>query len=240
MAPFEIFPAVDVAAGKLARLLSGVELRTYEEGPVDAAGRMAAAGAHWIHFVDLDAALGHGPLNLHLLDRITALPGIRVQAGGGLDADGVAVALAHQADRAILGAAALTGGADVVAPVIREHGRRVGIGLDVRQGRLAPRGSRLLGPPVDELLIELARLKPAFVVYTDAERDGTMAGPDLEGLASVAEASGVPVVASGGVGSLADIRAIAGVPGVEGAVVGRALHDGAFTLEEALAVASGS
>ncbi len=191
------------------------------------------AGARWIHFVDLDFAVDARTANLELLERIARLP-VNVQVGGGLDAEGVRSALERGATRAILGAAALRD-MPTVAEVLERHGGRVGVGLDVHGGVIEPRGTNRAGPALDSVVPELARLGPAFVVYANVPRDGALAGPNVEGVAGVAAALGLPVVASGGVRSVQDLVALAGIAGVAGAIVGRALLEGAFTLDQALA-----
>jgi phosphoribosyl isomerase A len=232
MAEFEVIPAIDLAGGRLARLQDG--LRTGQGDPIETARGFVTAGARWIHVADLDAALHGNPANLHLLERIASLP-VAVQAAGGLRPRGVRQALASGASRAVLGAGAL-GNLINVRALVAELGHRVGVGLDVRGGSVTPRGHLRPGPSLDSVLPALAEIRPAFVVYTDVDRDGVAAGADLEGLTRVAHAVGVPVLASGGVRSLEDLRSLADVgPLVVGAIVGRALHEGAFTLEEALA-----
>jgi phosphoribosylformimino-5-aminoimidazole carboxamide ribonucleotide (ProFAR) isomerase len=168
-----------------------------------------------------------------MIEQVTAL-GVRVQAGGGLSEAGVARALEQGAARAILGAAALD---DPEAPAraVARHGERVGVGIDVHGDVVAPRGSGRLGPPVATVLRHLAEIQPAFVVFTNVERDGRMAGPDIAGLSHVADAVGSPVVASGGIRSIEDLLAVADLDGVTGAIVGRALEEEAFSVKDALA-----
>jgi phosphoribosylformimino-5-aminoimidazole carboxamide ribotide isomerase len=235
---FDVIPAIDVMDGRLARMRAGdpSSVRTDEGDPLSLAERFVEEGAEWIHLVDLNSALEGTPQNLGLLERVARLP-VRVQAGGGLSPEGVAAALDRGADRAVLGAGTLSD-LEIVRRTVDRFGRRVGVGLDVRGGVVAPRGSTVGGPPVERVLSGLASLRPAFVVYTEVERDGMAAGPPLEALAAVAEAVGVPVLASGGIRSVEDILALGRTTGVEGAILGRALHEGAFTLAKALAAAA--
>ncbi len=236
---FDVIPAIDVKGGAVASMSRGdpSTLVAHPGDPVALARALVGEGARWIHVVDLDAALTGRPDNLDLVAAIAGLP-VRVQVGGGLDPDGVRAALTHRAARAILGTRAL---ADLPAAeaAIREAPSRVGVGLDVKDHRLAPRGGGdgALAPPAAMAWIRHTR--PGFVVYTAVDRDGTMQGPDLEGLARVAEATTVPVVASGGIRSLDDLAIVAAIgPAVVGAIVGRALREGAFTLGEALETAA--
>ncbi len=237
---FDLFPALDVKDGRLASLVRGDPgtLETFEGDPFEAARRLVAAGAAWLHLVDLNAALEGRPANLDLLERVSGLP-VRVQAGGGLSVEGARAALDRGAARAVVSAAAAD--REEAAALIRSHPERVAVGVDVRGDRLAPRGGRSVEAPLGPVLDWLASLSPppAAVVWTDVARDGAMAGPDLQGLRRAAALTGLPVVASGGVRSLEDLRALAAAGAdVAGAVVGRALREGAFTLEEALGAVS--
>ena len=233
MGGFEVYPAIDVAGGRRARLVDG-EVRWLPGDPIEAARAYVADGAGWIHLVDLDAALTGEAGSLGMIEQVAAL-GVRVQAGGGLSEAGVSRALERGAARAVLGAAAL-GDPEAPARAVARHGERVGVGIDVRGDVVAPRGGVELGPPVAAVLRHLAKIQPAFVVFTNVERDGRMSGPDVEGLSRVAGAIGSPVVASGGIRSIEDLVAVAALEGVAGAIVGRALEEGAFSLTDALAV----
>jgi phosphoribosylformimino-5-aminoimidazole carboxamide ribonucleotide (ProFAR) isomerase len=186
--------------------------------------------------VDLDAALAGRAANLDLIERIARLP-VRVQAAGGLSVADVERALEHGADRAVLGAGALAARSECEALFARRGGR-VAVALDVRGDRLMPRGARDPAEPLEPVLDWLAASvgPPGVVVYTDVMRDGAMAGPDRSALSAVADRTGLPVIASGGIRSASDIRdLVALAPAVIGAIVGRALHEGALTLAEALA-----
>jgi len=233
---FEVIPAVDVSQGSVARLVGG-DPSSLELAGVDPERIIRAwigEGATWVHVVDLDAAVSGELGNLDLLERVCALD-VRVEAGGGLSEDGVGAVLDRGATRAVLGSAALLE-PDVVERAVAEHGERLAVGLDVRAGVVAPRGTRLVGPPVGDAIRRIAGARPACVVYTEAARDGTMAGVDAATLQGAARSLGVPMIASGGVASLDDVRALAALyPAVAGAIVGRALHAGAFSLAEALA-----
>ena len=233
----ELLPAVDVADGKAVRLVQGVAgTQTSYGDPVDAALAWQDAGAGWIHLVDLDAAFGrgsNGPLLASLIGQLT----VRVELSGGIrDDKSLETALATGCSRVVIGTAALED-PDWVASVIAEHGDRIAIGLDVRGTRLAARGWTTDGGELDDALDRLEAAGCARYVVTDIEKDGMLRGPNIGLLRRVCARTARPVVASGGVSSLADLRAIAGLAdlGVEGVIVGKALYAGAFTLTQALA-----
>jgi phosphoribosylformimino-5-aminoimidazole carboxamide ribotide isomerase len=241
MSRFEVLPAIDLQGGGLARMRRGdaATLQSLPGDPLAVAASFAAEGARWIHVVDLDAAVSGTPANLDVLETITTLP-VRVQAGGGLSAEGVAEALERGADRAVLGSAAVSAWDDV-PDLMRAFGSRLVLGLDLRGGRIESRGRVAPGRAVDDVLADVAALPqgPTSVVVTFVERDGELAGPDVDGLVRVARRAGVPVIASGGVRSIDDLRALAalGSGTIAGAIVGRALRERAFSLSRALAVA---
>ena len=236
----ELLPAVDVAAGQAVRLVQGAAgTQTSYGDPVDAAVAWQDAGAEWIHLVDLDAAFGRGSNGPQLADLIGQLK-VRVELSGGIrDDTSLAAALATGCTRVVIGTAALED-PDWVAEVIAEHGDRIAVGLDVRGTRLAARGWTTDGGELDGALDRLEAAGCRRYVVTDIEKDGMLRGPNLDLLRRVCARTARPVVASGGVSSLEDLRAIAGLAplGVEGAIVGKALYAGAFTLPEALAVVS--
>jgi phosphoribosyl isomerase A len=233
----ELLPAVDVAGGQAVRLVQGAAgTETSYGDPVDAAMAWQDAGADWIHLVDLDAAFGRGSNGPQLADLIGQLK-VRVELSGGIrDEKSLATALATGCTRVVIGTAALED-PDWVAGVIAEHGDRIAVGLDVRGTRLAARGWTTDGGELDDALDRLEAAGCRRYVVTDIEKDGTLRGPGLDLLRRVCARTQRPVVASGGVSSLADLQAIAGLvsAGVEGVIVGKALYAGAFTLPEALA-----
>lgn len=233
--PLELLPAVDVANGQAVRLVQGEAGSETDYGdPLEAALTWQRQGAEWIHLVDLDAAFGRGS-NADLLAEVVGRLDIDVEMSGGIrDDDSLAAALATGCRRVNIGTAALEQ-PEWCANVIAEHGDRVAIGLDVRGTTLAARGWTKDGGELFETLARLDSEGCARYVVTDVKRDGTLTGPNLQLLADVCAATDRPVVASGGVSTLDDLRAIAGVSGVEGAIVGKALYAGAFTLPEALA-----
>ena len=232
-----LLPAVDVAGGQAVRLVQGAAgTETSYGDPLDAALAWQAAGASWIHLVDLDAAFGRGS-NADLLATVTGKLDIAVELSGGIRDDAsLTAALATGCARVNIGTAALENPA-WVREVIARHADRVAVGLDVRGTRLAARGWTSEGGELFEVLARLDAEGCARYVVTDVLKDGTLRGPNVELLTSVCAATDAPVVASGGVSSLDDLRVLASlVPlGVEGAIVGKALYAGAFTLEQALA-----
>jgi phosphoribosyl isomerase A len=232
-----LLPAVDVAAGQAVRLVQGkAGTETSYGDPLDAALAWQQAGAEWIHLVDLDAAFGRGE-NRKVLAEVTGRVDVQVELSGGIRDDiSLEAALATGCARVNIGTAALES-PEWCARAIGRYGERVAVGLDVRGTTLAARGWTEEGGELYDVLARLDRDGCARYVVTDVGRDGTMTGPNIDLLRGVTAATDRPVVASGGVSSLADLRAIATlVPdGVEGAIVGKALYAGAFTLEEALA-----
>jgi phosphoribosyl isomerase A len=231
-----LLPAVDVAGGEAVRLVQGAAgTETAYGDPLAAALAWQDAGAEWVHLVDLDAAFGRGSNRAQLADVVGRLD-VDVELSGGIrDDESLGAALGTGCARVNIGTAALEDPAWCAAAIAR-YGERVAVGLDVRGTTLAARGWTQEGGELFEVLERLDRDGCARYVVTDVGRDGTMTGPNLELLRSVCAATDRPVVASGGVSSLDDLRAVAGlVPdGVEGAIVGKALYAGAFTLEEAL------
>ena len=234
---FELLPAVDVADGQAVRLVQGAAgTETSYGDPLSAAMAWQEQGAAWIHLVDLDAAFGRGS-NRALLAEVVAAVDVQVELSGGIrDDESLANALATGCRRVNIGTAALEN-PQWCARVIAEHGDRIAIGLDVRGTTLSARGWTRDGGELYEVLARLDEEGCARYVVTDVNRDGTMTGPNLQLLGGVCAATDRPVIASGGVSTLDDLRALADLHeiGVEGAIVGKALYAGAFTLPEALA-----
>ncbi|HEX6445952.1 MAG TPA: bifunctional 1-(5-phosphoribosyl)-5-((5-phosphoribosylamino)methylideneamino)imidazole-4-carboxamide isomerase/phosphoribosylanthranilate isomerase PriA [Streptosporangiales bacterium] len=232
----ELLPAVDVAGGQAVRLVQGeAGTETSYGDPLDAARAWQDQGAEWIHLVDLDAAFGRGS-NRELLARVVGSVDVRVELSGGIrDDESLAAALATGCTRVNIGTAALEH-PDWCARAIAEYGDRIAVGLDVRGHTLAARGWTREGGDLFEVLDRLDRDGCARYVVTDVTKDGTLRGPNLDLLREVCAATDRPVVASGGISSLADLVALRDLTslGVEGAIVGKALYAGAFTLPEAL------
>lgn len=239
MNPLVLLPAVDVADGQAVRLVQGeAGSETSYGDPLAAALAWQDAGAEWIHLVDLDAAFGRGS-NRDLLASVVGKVDVKVEMSGGIrDDDSLEAALATGCARVNIGTAALED-PEWVRTAIARHGERIAVGLDVRGTTLSGRGWTREGGELFDVLARLDADGCARYVVTDVRRDGTLTGPNLELLRSVCAATDRPVVASGGVSTLDDLRAIRElVPlGVESAIVGKALYANAFTLAEALAVA---
>lgn len=233
----ELLPAVDVADGRAVRLVQGAAgTETGYGDPLDAAADWARQGAEWLHLVDLDAAFGRGENTEVLRAVIEQVPGVRVELSGGIRDDAsLERALGSGATRVNLGTAALED-PEWTRRAIAAHGDRIAVGLDVRGTTLAARGWTRDGGDLWAVLDRLEDAGCARYVVTDVTKDGTLTGPNLDLLRAVLERTGKPVVASGGVATLDDLRSLASlVPhGLEGAIVGKALYAGAFTLVEAL------
>lgn len=236
-----LFPAVDVAGGKAVRLTQGAadSATSYGE-PIDAATDWADQGAEWIHLVDLDAAFGRGD-NHALIKRVVKQVRARVSvelSGGIRDDASLEAALSTGAKRINLGTAALEN-PKWAAHVIAEYGEAIAVGLDVRGTTLAARGWTQDGGDLWQVLDRLEDAGCARYVLTDVTKDGTLQGPNLELLRQVADRTDKPVIASGGVSSLDDVAELRELVryGVEGAIIGKALYAGSFTLAEALDVA---
>jgi len=238
--PLTLLPAVDVAVGQAVRLVQGeAGTETSYGDPLAAALAWQYAGAEWVHLVDLDAAFGRGS-NRELLAEVVGKLDLEVEMSGGIrDDESLEAALATGCARVNIGTAALEDPA-WCARAIARHGPRIAVGLDVRGTTLAARGWTQEGGELFDVLGRLDRDGCARYVVTDVTKDGTLRGPNLDLLREVCARTDRPVVASGGVSSLDDLRAIAElVPlGVEGAIVGKALYAGAFTLPQALAAVS--
>ena len=232
-----LLPAVDVADGAAVRLVQGAAgTETSYGDPLAAATAWQRDGAEWIHLVDLDAAFGRGN-NRELVGGVVRHLDVAVELSGGIRDDAsLDAALATGAARVNVGTAALES-PDWVRRAIAKYGDRIAVGLDVRGTTLAARGWTEDGGDLWQTLQRLDDEGCARYVVTDVHRDGTLTGPNLSLLRDVCARTSAPVVASGGVSSLDDLRAIASLTsiGIEGAIVGKALYAGAFTLPEALA-----
>jgi len=239
MPNLELLPAVDIVAGQAVRLFQGeAGTETVYGSPLDAALSWQDGGAEWIHLVDLDAAFGRGT-NTQMIEEIVKSLDIKVELSGGLrDDESLKRALDTGCARVNLGTAAIEN-PDWTAAAIGEFGDRIAVGLDVRGTTLAGRGWTREGGDLWEVLERLERDGCSRYVVTDVTKDGTLTGPNIELLTQMCQRTDKPVVASGGISTLEDLRQLRDlVPaGVEGAIIGKALYDGAFTLGEALEVA---
>lgn len=236
MSYLELLPAVDVKDGRAVRLVQGeLDAETAYGNPLEVALEFQAAGAEWLHLVDLDAAFGRGE-NSALLAEVVGKLDIKVELSGGIrDDETLKRALTTGCRRVNLGTAALEN-PEWTTQVIAEYGDRIAVGLDVRGHVLAARGWTKEGGDLFETIERLERDGCSRYVVTDVTKDGTLKGPNLELLKEVCAVTKQPVVASGGISSLDDIAALAALnaSGVEGAIVGKALYAGAFTLQQAL------
>jgi phosphoribosylformimino-5-aminoimidazole carboxamide ribotide isomerase len=235
---FMVYPAVDISQGRCVRLLQGRfgTETVYSDDPVKVALGFAKAGARWLHIVDLDGAKTGEPANRNLVLQAVRLAPCPVQAGGGLRSlEDVEEVLAAGANRAILGTVALEDRAALRRACAR-YGDRIGVSLDARGGELTAHAWTVgSGVPVLEAIQAFEDAGVALFVYTDVTRDGTMAGPGVGGVLRVAQQTDRPVLASGGIGTLEELRAVAGLRrrGVAGAIVGRALYEHKFSVGEA-------
>jgi phosphoribosyl isomerase A len=233
----QLLPAVDVANGQAVRMIQGTAgTETSYGAPLDAALDFARQAAEWIHLVDIDAAFGRGSNAELLADVIRALD-CKVELSGGIrDDESLRRALATGAVRVNIGTAALED-PQWCDRVVGEYADRVAIGLDVRGHTLSARGWTRDGGDLFEVLERLERAGCARYVVTDVNKDGMLQGPNLELLREVCAATDKPVIASGGVSNLDDLRALAALEklGVEGVIAGKAIYAGAFTVEQALA-----
>lgn len=237
-----VFPAIDVLGGRVVRLKQGRfdAVTVYEEDPVEQARRWIAEGAEWLHLVDLDGAVAGEPVNLPVLERVAAL-GVPVQTGGGVRSlAAVRRVFDAGATRVVLGTVLLTD--PTLAREACASYPGVVAGIDAKDGMVAIRGWREgTAMRATELASELAAMGLRHLVYTDIGRDGMQTGVSPEAYRAIADAAGFPVIASGGVSTLADIRALAALgPVIEGVIVGRALYERAFALREALEAAAPS
>ena len=224
----ELYPAVDIEGGRVARSPSVAD-------PIAAVRQFAHDGARWVHVVDLDRALGTGE-NRELTRRLLAEVAVRIQVGGSLTTDeGVAELVGWGATRVVIGTAAAVDPVLVARLLARYGAERLAVGIDARDGRVAARGSDVtLALTPLELARRVRGQGARTVIYTDAARDGSLAGPDVDGARAIAAlGGGLDVIVSGGVASLDDLRRVRDA-GLAGAIVGRALHEGRFTLREAL------
>jgi phosphoribosylformimino-5-aminoimidazole carboxamide ribotide isomerase len=235
-----LFPAIDIRGGKAVRLTQGdYERETqYDDDPAVAARRWVDGGARWLHVVDLDGARAGEPVNLEHVRRIVASVTVPVQLGGGLrDSKKIEEAFSSGVERVVLGTAAVRD-PEMAEAIAAAHGERVVASVDARSGKVAAEGwTEASDLGATDVIAELARRGLRRFVYTPVDVDGLMEGPDLDSLREVAETTDAEVIYSGGVGSLEDLGAIAGLglDNVEGVIVGRALYEQRFTVAEALA-----
>lgn len=238
----DLHPAIDLRAGRCVRLVEGDFGRetVYGDDPVEVAGRFAEAGARWIHVVDLDAARTGEAVNRPVVARIAAAlsdAGVQVQTGGGVRSlDDAGQLIDAGVARVVIGTAAVENPA-LVADAARRWPGQVAVGLDHRGGEVRLRGwTEGAGRKVTDLVPAAVDAGASAVIVTDISRDGRLAGPDVEGLAALVAATAAPVIASGGVASIADVERLAAVKGLVGVIAGRAIYEGRLDVARALAV----
>lgn len=237
----DILPAIDVKEGSAIRLVQGeLDKQSKYGNPLEIAAEFVAAGASWIHLVDLDAAFGLGN-NFEVLASVIKSVDIKIELSGGIrDDESLERALSTGCARINLGTAALEQ-EEWTESVIKKHGDKIAVGLDVRGRELSARGWTKSGGDLFEAITRLDKAGCARYVLTDITRDGTLTGPNLELLKEVTSFTKTPIVASGGISSLTDVKALTQLTnqGVEGVIIGKALYAGAFTLAQVLAIAKG-
>ena len=241
MSRFEILPAIDVKGGKAVRLVQGeLSAETQYGEPVQVAQEFAAAGARWIHLVDLDAAFGQGS-NFPLIQKVIESVDLEIELSGGIrDEESLIKALSTGCNRINLGTAALEN-PEWTEDVIARFGDKVAVGLDVKGRELSSRGWTKDDGDLFETIERLDRAGCSRYVVTDISRDGTLTGPNLDLLREVTNFTKTPIIASGGISSIKDVKNVSALSkdGVEGVIIGKALYSGAFTLLQALEIASG-
>lgn len=234
-----LYPAIDLKEGRCVRLVKGdmAQATMFNQNPAAQARDFAAAGAQWVHVVDLDGAFAGMPMNAAAVDAILAASGLRVQLGGGIrDRDTIAAWLAKGVARIVLGTAAVKN-PDLVKAACQEWSGRIALGIDARNGKVATEGwSENTEITAPDLARKFEDAGAAAIVYTDIERDGMMKGAAVEATAALARQVKIPVIASGGISSLDDLAALKAA-GIPGAIIGRALYEGRVDLRSALALA---
>lgn len=241
MSRFEILPAIDVKGGKAVRLVQGeLSAETQYGEPVQVAQEFAAAGARWIHLVDLDAAFGQGS-NFPLIQKVIESVDLEIELSGGIrDEESLIKALSTGCNRINLGTAALEN-PEWTEDVIARFGEKVAVGLDVKGRELSSRGWTKVGGDIFKTIERLDRAGCSRYVVTDISRDGTLTGPNLDLLREITNFTKTPIIASGGISTIKDVKNVSALSkdGVEGVIIGKALYSGAFTLLQALEIASG-
>ncbi|MDQ3672759.1 MAG: 1-(5-phosphoribosyl)-5-[(5-phosphoribosylamino)methylideneamino]imidazole-4-carboxamide isomerase [Gemmatimonadota bacterium] len=236
-----LYPAIDIRDGKAVRLREGDFARetVFDADPVDAAERWVTAGASWLHIVDLDGARSGRPVNTDAVRRIREAVPVRLQLGGGLRTmRQIDAAATLGIDRLVLGSAALRS-SSLVSDAVARHGEGIAVSLDARDGKLASDGwMEQTEIPVVEAAQRLATAGVRTLIFTDIRRDGLLRGPNVSALIELIAAVDASVIASGGVGTVADICAVRDA-GVAGVIIGRALYDGHLDLRQALTLAAG-
>ncbi|MBI1909254.1 MAG: 1-(5-phosphoribosyl)-5-[(5-phosphoribosylamino)methylideneamino]imidazole-4-carboxamide isomerase [Deltaproteobacteria bacterium] len=233
-----LYPAIDIKEGKAVRLTQGefAKVKVYFDNPLEAARKWVAAGAEWLHVVDLDGALSGEPKNTSFLEAILQSVSVPVQIGGGIRNEEIAeIYLTLGAGRIVIGTAAIED-PDLIQVLCEGYPDRVAVGIDAKEGKVAVKGWRETS---DQTAIALAQhceeVGATQIIYTDIQRDGMMSGPNFEALEKMREAVGIEIIASGGISSLEDLKRLKEI-GIEGAILGKALYEGKIDLKEALKI----
>lgn len=234
-----IIPAIDLRDGKCVRLIQGDYNRqiTYHDDPVKQAEDFISAGAKWLHIVDLDGAKAGKPVNTDTISAIAALGQLKIEVGGGLrDEASIKQLLDMGVERVIIGTKAVSN-LEWFSKMAEKFSGKIVLGLDARDDKVATDGwTKKTSEPLLEFAIKAAKLPIAAIIYTDIAKDGMMAGPNLERTKTLAETVRIPVIASGGVSTISDIKKLSGT-GVEAVIIGRALYEGTLNLTDAIEVA---
>ena len=239
-----IFPAIDIRGGKCVRLEEGRFDRetVFADNPLDAAKRWVEAGTDWLHIVDLDGARAGRPVNLAVVAEIAKTFNVKIQLGGGIrTAEMVREVLSAGVNRVILGSVAVRS-PELVRQVCAEHGDRIAIGIDARGTEVAVDGWEKSGlMQVNDLALRMKEVGATRIIYTDISRDGMLTGINVQATLELAVASGLPVIASGGVKGMEDILTLRPLAekGIEGVIIGKALYTGAISLPDVLRAAQG-
>lgn len=231
-----MYPAIDIRGGKAVRLVEGDfnQETTFDADPLDAALRWEAAGAEWLHIVDLDGARSGAGANRDTIERIRASVHCRIQLGGGIRTTATIQNLLDLGiDRVVLGSIAVTD-PDLVRNAVSVHGERIAVGLDARDGKLATSGwDTQTDADAFEVAAAMGDAGVRHVIFTDIQRDGTLSGPNIDALQAMVASTNASVIASGGIGAASDVLALADT-GVSGVIIGRAIYDGRIDLQHLL------
>ena len=233
-----LYPAIDLREGKVVRLTQGLfdKAKVYFENPLDAAQKWVNEGAQWLHVVDLDGALTGQPTNVKAIESILQEVEVPVQIGGGIRTEEIAeIYLTLGAGRIVMGTAALEQ-PDLIATLAGKYPDRIAVGIDAKKGKVSVKGwKETTGTDAIRLAIQCVSSGATHIITTDIRRDGTLTGPNFEAIQEMKDSVGVPLIASGGVSSLDDLRRLSRM-NLEGVIVGSALYEGRFSLKNGLAV----
>jgi phosphoribosylformimino-5-aminoimidazole carboxamide ribotide isomerase len=235
-----IIPAIDLIDGRCVRLIQGDYHRqlVYNDNPVEQAGRFAADGAKWLHIIDLDGARLGKPINTKTIEQIAKKSKLKIEVGGGIrDRESIQQLLGLGIERVIIGTKAV-GDFDWFGKMAEEFPGKIALGLDARGSKLATEGwTKDESLMVLECAIEAAKLPIAAIIYTDITKDGMMAGPNFERTKMLVDVVSVPVIASGGINTIEDIKKLKELGGIDSAVIGRAIYEGTLNLSDAIKAA---